>query len=443
MRNSIALTCIVLIVITLTLLTTHLTYALSLYCEHEVVTMFKKSSRNIYSLIMRKLNIKNATSALVLTNFKYTEVEGYDLYPLSWYFIVRGFIVPYNMVPIHSPVYAIPWIFAYNNSTKRAIFIELNRSCIRKTITDLCSHVINISEAAQGIVRKCIFKISVFNLNIGSLILKGLKKPSEMWTTLTHLLNKYAVFSIITLVTVWTHKAPPLLLLAAELHNHVCPGLLSGFIMYRYLMSRKLINYQDKIYIIASPVYCKDDVYVQLFDATPGKRRIVVKLLPWSEQDEISKILGGNVAGIVIVYNPVTDNGVAYILAFNWTKVHLFLRRYHTSFHGPSWWVSRLVADIFMLKYVNDPSYFVKILRIIHFKGHIWRYPSLFYRLGRAGIDPYVALGIIKPKNVSSRYVRKIAPEHFPIVEYVELAVIIILIIIIIILAIMYVRRRR
>ncbi len=405
----------------------------------------EKASENLYITVMKKLNIRNTTHALLLTNLKYSEIEGYDLYPLAYYFIEHGFVIPYNAVPVHSPVYSVPWLFIYDNDTKMSIFIEFNRNCLKDVIENLCLGKLTISDAAQMITGKCISKMSILRFDINYIIERGLKEPSEMWNYLTKSLNKYAAFSIVTLVTVWSHNAPSLLLLAAELHNHVCPGLLSGFLMYKYLIEHNLISPVDKIYVIASPVYCKDDVYVQLFDASPGKRRIIVKLLPWSEQDEISKILGGNVAGIVIAYDPETDTGKAYILAFNWTKVHIYLKKYHTSFHGASWWVSRMIADIYMLKYVNDPDYFVKVLKVISFKGHVWRYPSLFYKLGRAGVDPYAALGIIhvnKSHAITTVTRSAKSSTYLSYITYVELGIIIILVIIIIIMAVMYRRRK-
>ncbi|NPA23947.1 MAG: hypothetical protein GXO23_06620 [Crenarchaeota archaeon] len=434
-------TIILLIVTAIYIITT--AFATSLSYKWNIVNMMKDASRELYQIVSKKLEISNVRHCLLLTNLKYSEIDGFDLYPLSWYFIVRGFVVPYNMVPIHSPVYATPWIFVYNNDTKMSIFIEFSRDCISNIMDKLRSGTLTPSEAASQLVRNCIAKIDTFKFDVSSVISSGLKEPSKVWNILTSRLNEYAAFSIVTLVTVWSHNAPSLLLLASELHNHVCPGLLSGFLMYRYLMDNDMISSQDKVYIIASPVYCKDDVYVQLFDASPGKRRIIVKLLPWSEQDEISKILGGNVAGIVIAYNPKTDSGVAYILAFNWTRVHIFLKKYHTSFHGPSWWVSRMISDIYMLKYVNNPSYFVKVLRTIHFKGHVWRYPSLFYKLGRAGVDPYVALGVLSQHNVTSTSSTRGASSSSTLtLLYVELAIIIVLIIIIIVLAVTYRRRR-
>ncbi|NPB01137.1 MAG: hypothetical protein GXO10_07155 [Crenarchaeota archaeon] len=431
----------------LIIIVTYPIYSFSPYCEWKVVNMLESASAKIYNIVMNKLDIKDVTHALLLTDLKYSEVDGYDLYPLSYYFTSHGFVVPYNAVPVHAPVYSIPWIFVYYNDTRMSIYIEFSRECLKNVIDSLCSGKITISEASSMIVRKCISKMNILSFNINSIVEKGLKEPSKMWNYLTEKLNKYAAFSIVTITAVWSHDAPALLLLASELHNHICPGLLSGFLMYKYLMMNKLITSRDKVYIIASPVYCKDDVYVQLFDASPGKRRIIVKLLPWSEQDEISKILGGNVAGIVIAYDPETDTGRAYILAFNWTKVHIYLKKYHTSFHGPSWWVSRVIADLYMLKYVNQPDYFVKVLKTIDFRGHVWRYPSLFYELGRAGVDPYVALGVIHGNRTSRSSISAPASAsarstYSPSIVYAELGVIIILIIIIIIMAMMYRKRK-
>jgi len=387
----------------------------------------------LYRIVISKLNISVVRSALLLTNVKYVEVEGYNLYPIVWPFLSSGFVIPYNAIPVHSPSYSTPWIFVYDNSSMTGVYVEFSRTCLSNILAKTRAGALTVSEATSTIIKDCVSKLSVVKLNITHILRIGLREPSKTWKMLESQLDS-ATFSILTIVTVWSHGAPPELLVAAELHNHVCPGLLSGFLMYRYLLEHGLVKPRDKVYVIASPVYCKDDVYVQLLDATPGKRRIIVKLLPYSEQDKISKILGGNIAGIVITYDPLTDKGKAIILAFNWSKVHNFLKTYNVSFHGPSWWISRLLADLYLLKYVNKPEVFVKVLKIIRFKGHTGRYPTLFYNLGRAGVDPYKVLGILKPESKSQT-------ENF--ITYVELAIIIVLAIALIVTVALFIRTRR
>ncbi len=376
--------------------------AASMTCTWKVIETLEIASKYLYNNLTETLHVEDLHKTLLLTNTKYVIIKDFDLYPLTHYFIYKGFEIPYNFVPIHSIVLENPWIFMYNAKNSMAIFVQFNRSCIGDILERLCEGKISIEYSSMYIIRKCIDKYKVFELNISKILSEGLKNPNKVWNYIVENTSERAAFSIITLVTVWLHNVPSGLLLASELHNHICPGLLSGFLMYRYLTSKKLVNSSEKIYVIASPVYCKDDVYVQLLDATPGKRRIVVKLLSWSEQDKISKILGGNVAGIVIAYNPATDAGIAYILAFNWTRVHAYLKKFNISFHGSTWWISRLVTDIYMLNYINNPAYFVKVLKVIKFKGHYWRYPLLFYELGLAGKDPYVVLGVLKTALKSS-----------------------------------------
>ena len=438
-ENNIIISIAILLTTIILTLTISTTYALPTRCYWNIIKTLNTVSEKLYKEISKELNIKNIHNTLVLTNVKYITVGGYSLYPLIYYFILNGFEIPYNLIPIHSISIENPWIFTYNNSTKYAIFVEFNRTCIYDILKSLCSGEISSRDASYRIYHGCIIKFDKFNFNISKILYRGLENPNLEWKYITTHTSEDSAFSIITITTVWSYGAPPELFLAAELHNHICPGLLSGYLMYRYLILRKLLKEGYKVYIIASPVYCKDDVYVQLLDATPGKRRIVVKLLNWTEQDEISKILGGNVAGIVIMYNEHADNGVAYILAFNWTKVHIYLKKFKISFHGSTWWISRIIADIYMLKYVNNPSYFVKILKIIYFKGHVWRYPSLFYKLGLAGRDPYVVLGVLKiskpalkshkytPTTVkTSRYVSRYSVSIFiPIVEGIVIAILI------------------
>ncbi len=164
----------------------------------------------------------------------------------------------------------------------------------------------------------------------------------------------------------------------------------------RYLekvLGSKLVE-SRKVLIVASPPWCKDDVFVQLLDATPGKRHLIVKFLSRDEENELYKIFGTDVADIVIVLTE--RGGTGYVVAFNWTKVWRMLRISPQLLRGPTWWWSRLVADVLLLKYLNRPEKFVSIVKTFPVKPGRYRYPEIYHKLGLAGNDPYVILGLIK-----------------------------------------------
>jgi formylmethanofuran dehydrogenase subunit E-like metal-binding protein len=67
-------------------------------------------------------------------------------------------------------------------------------------------------------------------------------------------------FSIITIANVWAADAPYEFLKAAEFHNHICPGLSSGYLFVRYLDENlPLQSPSDRYEIIACPPACRDD----------------------------------------------------------------------------------------------------------------------------------------------------------------------------------------
>ena len=353
-----------------------------------VADSYMANCHKLGSYILNKaLKLLNKTkvteSMLLLTNVKYILVEGTSLACLEMEFEKAGFVELLNLVNVHSPFYSTPWVFMYDNNTKRAVYLELNTQQVLKFLK-------------TGHAEEIFSKVRVFTFNISKIITEGRTCPSKLWAWLESSTSSSSAFSILTITAVWSRGAPPDLLLAAELHNHVCPGLMSGIMILRYLEKTLEEKFRagTRIFIVAVPPWCKDDVYVQLLDATPGKRRIIVKFLTREEEEKLRKIFGADMAGIVIILTG--SSGTGYVVAFNWTKVWKMLGISPQLLHGSTWWWSRLVADLLLLRYLDKPEKFVSIVKTFPVKTGRYRYPDIYYRLGLAEEDPYATLGLIK-----------------------------------------------
>ncbi len=120
--------------------------------------------------------------------------------------------------------------------------------------------------------------------------------------------------SMAAIAAVWAKDGPYDFLKSAELHNHICPGLTSGYLIAHYIMSHYPLKEGEKYTIVSSPAWCKEDALQVILDCTPGKHEMVVKHL---SKAQIEKISFANPAGMVLVWNDKAKIGKGYALTFN------------------------------------------------------------------------------------------------------------------------------
>lgn len=403
-----------------------------------VPRMFIKLGEALYNEVMKELGSIDPSYTLILSNAKYVITNEYNLYPITIPLINLGFYPAYTLIYVHSPFNSNLWLFVYKNNTHKAIYIEISRDIISKAIEKVINGEV-IDNVISYILTNGVIKKSVFTLDPNKIIVEGKEDPDRVWSIIEGNTNKSVAFSILTITMVWSYGAPQEVLLASELHNHVCPGLISGVLLTTYLIKNGYITPNSKVYIIASPVWCKDDAYIQLLDATPGKRRMSIKLLPKSEEDELRKIFKTDIAGIVIIMEP-NKTGKAYVTAFNWTKACQIAGIERGMFKGKYWWWSRVVMNKALLNFIDKPEELVDIVKTIEFTGYVGRYPTLFYNASLVGIDPYNIIGIIT---------RETTLQSTPIItspslqQNVGFIVGVVILVIALIIALIYVHKKR
>ncbi len=204
-------------------------------------------------------------------------------------------------------------------------------------------------------------------------------------------------FSIITIITVWS-KYPSVLkdiINAVELHNHICPGLLAGYYIAKYLEKNYPLRNGETLVVWAIPPYCKDDVFQEIFDATVGKRRMAVMYLP--QKDKLYPEYK-DLAGIYVKMDKY-GNAKAIVIGFNWNKLFEdcgISGKDFRNFTSYKWWWARLRADVIMLNHNADR--YVTTLKVIDL-GNQGSVKSLNAKWMSVGENPLVKLGLMKKEE--------------------------------------------
>jgi len=185
------------------------------------------------------------------------------------------------------------------------------------------------------------------------------------------------------LANAWAGGAPYDFLKCAELHNHICGGLTSGYILVRYIQKNYPLGPDGQYKFIACPQWCKDDAIQLLLDISPGKKSLFAKDL---SQEQLARLKSKDVAGILILTrdrgpkDPAVG-GKAVVLCFDWDRV--------TELTGPSptGMAQRIESMLKFLSYADRPEEFVSSA------GEYELDPGKLARLTEAGVNPYLELG--------------------------------------------------
>jgi formylmethanofuran dehydrogenase subunit E-like metal-binding protein len=126
--------------------------------------------------------------------------------------------------------------------------------------------------------------------------------------------------SLAALAHLWTLDPPMELVRAVQFHDHICPGVMSGYYIARFLSANFPLEGEQRYFFIASPSYCKDDALQVIFNQTVGKRGMA--LLPLSEEDQATLLPEArDAAGIFFRYDPKTGKGNGAVIGFAWQRL--------------------------------------------------------------------------------------------------------------------------
>jgi formylmethanofuran dehydrogenase subunit E-like metal-binding protein len=268
-----------------------------------------------------------------------------------------------NLLLVHRSKEKPLWFSFFNKSSGECVYLEVDSSVFGMTAAEV-----------KALPDDEVFTIAKVNVDADELFANPGSWPKVFGGN---------EFSIITIANVWAKGAPYEFLKAAEFHNHICPGVTSGYIIIEYLDEKLPLQRSNQNYeIIGCPPWCKDDALQVIFDKTVGKRFVAMHLTP-----EDSAQLPG-VAGIYIRWDRATNTGHGLVLAFNWTKASEVsdipdsLKDYAS--------IQKLKMDLEMMDYLGQPETFVTVVKEFDLNSE-----AELETLKYAGNNPYVELGLL------------------------------------------------
>lgn len=309
---------------------------------HNVACAFKELGRKLLALIEEKIGALGPENAFVATNAKFLTSRGYSVAPVMTAFLEKGLELYYNVVPVHSPYYADLHLVAYNKDSSKGVYARVARSAVEKIAA--CD-------------RATADYIKWEPLSPGG---------AEGWSDKARYL---------TILAAWLSGASHELLLGAELHNHVCPGLISGYLIIRRLEELGLLKQGVEIKLVSAPPWCKDDLLIQVLDATPGKRNFSVKFLTEDRRQELRRSLGGDPAYIAFIHDRGREE--VLVISFDWEKAREIAGVVGDT---PS---SKLAMSAALLRHLDEAA------QLIHVKHVEAGDPELFKKASLSGTDPY------------------------------------------------------
>ncbi|HIE31043.1 MAG TPA: hypothetical protein EYP67_01500, partial [Methanosarcinales archaeon] len=267
-----------------------------------------------------------------------------------------------SLLPVHRSVDKPLWFVIFDNETKDCVYAVYENGAFTAT------------------------KVNIDGENATT---------SDGWNAMKTALGSDA-FSIITIANAWSYGAPDNFLKCSEFHNHICPGLSSGYLIAEYIGENYPLGAGESYTWIGCPNWCKEDAIQVLLDLTPGKKSLVVKQRP-GELFVKEKPF----AGILIIWNDTTKLGRGVAFQYDWgetcnlSDVNLSDFKPSGGKANPLFWTTRIKASFGLLPYIGQPDMFVSPA-----SDEFNVTSEQLNQVKMAGVDPYVELGVVEPTEV-------------------------------------------
>jgi len=312
---------------------------------------------------MDALGVTNETPSLcVLTDAGYVKVDGNttECYIGTIEQETGCSIEARNLLPIHRSVDKPLWFTIFDNETKDCVYAVYKNRVFTTTA-----------------------KVNIDGENAIT---------SDGWNAMKAALGSDA-FTIVGVANTWGYGAPNDFLKCAEFHNHVCPGLSSGYMIAEYVREYYPLGADESYTWIGCPNWCKEDAIQVCLDLTPGKRSLIVK------QREI--LVDENpLAGILIIWNSTEKSGWGVSFRYNKSESCNLSGVVIDDFSPPGgksnplFWTTRLKNGFGLLPYLNQPGI------VISTDAEFNVTSEQLDQVKMAGVDPYVELGLAEPTEV-------------------------------------------
>lgn len=203
----------------------------------------------------------------------------------------------------------------------------------------------------------------------------------EFWEKAGKLSCGKDIFTLVTLANAWVRGAPYDFLKCAELHNHLCPGVTSGYLIARYILKKFPLKNGEKYVMISSPVWCKEEAFPVVLGCSPGRRDMVVKPL---SSEQVKNVSVKRPAGMVLIWNSTKKTGKGIALQFDFAT--LLDGRKGADMSR----MQKAIAAIKLVRSLNSPEKYVKSAAEFEVTE------AVYNQLLNAGTNPYQAAGLLK-----------------------------------------------
>jgi len=187
-------------------------------------------------------------------------------------------------------------------------------------------------------------------------------------------------FGVATILGAWEKGAPYDLLKVGELHSHICPGVIMGYIVSQAIMEHYPLADREDYYLIGSPNECKEDVYQVMLGITPGSGKMAIKHLGEGQVEENEKI---KLMGILLRWSPELERRIGVVLGINRDAMLAVTKLDKKMERG-----LKLAAIFDLIEYL--PHYNDFFIALKEFPVD----PGLRRKLMLAGVNPYEELGL-------------------------------------------------
>ena len=167
-------------------------------------------------------------------------------------------------------------------------------------------------------------------------------------------------FPIFAIANLRQNNAPSELIDAALFHDHLCPGLTSGWLIAKYVQQNFPLRGPKESYTFFSlGPWCKEDAIQVVLNCTAGKRSHTSLPADDALQEQMKK---HNIAGIVLRYNKRLRKGEGYVLSFRFPQSR------------EKGWLGK-IKTVLSLSKCKEPSSCVGVLKEFSLDG---RHPNDF-----------------------------------------------------------------
>ncbi len=270
-----------------------------------------------------------------------------------------------NLILLRSEPHYPLYLFFFNREKEKAAYFEINSKLVLRNLKTKGKEEIFSRMMIMDLVREDL-----------------LQNPTHWEKRFKENIFGGNETRLISVSFLWMEGLPQEILKAMEIHDHLCPGLLSGYLIIKFILDEIPPQEGMDYFYIGSPVWCKEDMIQSYLNTTPGKRNMVV--LPLSDKER-ERLKDKNAAGIFFQFHKESGGGKILVPGFEWKKLEADARVNREGLP----WLWRLRLALFMAKNLNEYKKYLYIIKKLEMeKGErLENYFSL-------GLNPWRKIGL-------------------------------------------------